>query len=1036
MVRALSLLIFFIFSTPLFAEVDLFPIDWNSLSFGQKFFVSTEIKTILGQPSDKELSEKEFQDLYTKVIQTCQTQVAQAAQCTELKIKLQHFVPYETSLAYTNLKEALTNSDFEETLMAASDLQVEMENDFVKFQQQCEESIPSYKELYCKNLAIRTQKAQKLLSKSVDLIELKQIDNDCVNCSKEKLPSSSVPTSSIPDVPIQCTEEEQKTKQDACLKDIGCTIASTVFSFTATPVIETLSKNSSSCVSMQNDCITNVITSIAKSLYSLVTGIWDLLKLGVNWVGEKFWTSTSEVEDKTADAQLMLNQLSPEELKKLKENEPSFISKLITDVWHGITEWFKEDVFCEKWSGVPRASQCLEPMKTFGCLSCRTIITGTCSAVGVVAAELAPAFLTGGAANVAGKGAKAAGIIKNIIKSSKSYGRVVNTIDKLSELKALKLTVQNAKKLKSTAQVLSRPTRAALKLSAQKLTSKHKVFVASSFYKKSAAALDTAAKYSGLKYFAHLNEEAYKLGYRSVDNAFAKKMGTQAVISKTMKKTAYPSKTLQYEASKLSKEMGEMIKKERRFREIPGIIEKNKKMPGTSQVLQDLQMEYFIIERDLRLFYQKKNQELMKKFKESGFHVTLQSKEYHPWHQYIEIDLAKSKPDKKFVKLYRRLQKKFEFKKVQLDLKTNAETNSGAFFQSPSIDIGSVQAIEALEDIINLNSQHELRHAMFEAMRNKGQKSIFHTSFYKGHQSTLMSKAPYNEFLTSEEVYTFSTDLQQYAKSLDDKKIMAMTDDHRAILFDDISSKSGYLESILLGTEDMTTGALQAIREIIPAYKQNSTPLKVINNFGPRIGSYDSPILVKRGDEWSLAIHDIKKRVTDIPLVSAEEKRMAESIQQLSEELELKSLEYIEKNKSQAMPSGYIRREKLNALDDADRMAISKMKEDYFKTPEGSKLKKSLSDQSQEALNIAEERLKLLQKFSEAQLKEVQSLHTLLSKHQDGMIIETFQNTFHVTSDIHLEEIKKIREKMYAIASNVKNKDSLKTIPKKNPVKE
>jgi len=150
-------------------------------------------------------------------------------------------------------------------------------------------------------------------------------------------------------------------------------------------------------------CAGHFLASIVDSLWSTVKSLGQLVWSGVKWVGNKIsqawdWlTSTKEVEDTTASKAQLAAQTDNSMIEDFKKNPMAAGGKFLSAIYDGVKNYFKTDAFCQGWSGVPHFSTCTKPAN-FDCLSCDSWFQGSCSTVGYVVGELAPAILTGGGA--------------------------------------------------------------------------------------------------------------------------------------------------------------------------------------------------------------------------------------------------------------------------------------------------------------------------------------------------------------------------------------------------------------------------------------------------------------------------------------------------------------------------------------------------------------------------------------------------------------------------------------------------------------
>src|SRR5690606_8655747 len=151
----------------------------------------------------------------------------------------------------------------------------------------------------------------------------------------------------------------------------------------------------------------------------------------------------AKASEDPGDFQMLLKDFSGT-MKKIWE---AFVASL--------KEWMKNDIFCQKWSGVPHFSNCLAPTEDFDCLSCKTLVNGVCALSGAVLAEVVPSFFTGGLTTAAKYGAQGASKIAKLfkvtaktqkaLKSSKIGTLVTKTISKSDEALKLSKSLMRAK---------------------------------------------------------------------------------------------------------------------------------------------------------------------------------------------------------------------------------------------------------------------------------------------------------------------------------------------------------------------------------------------------------------------------------------------------------------------------------------------------------------------------------------------------------------------------------------------------------------
>ncbi|MCP4913656.1 MAG: hypothetical protein GY909_11120 [Oligoflexia bacterium] len=227
-----------------------------------------------------------------------------------------------------------------------------------------------------------------------------------------------------------CTEEKAAEVSASCGEDVQCALVS---SATATlgPVIKLMGMSETvnqwlpgdNCDVSDDNCLARAAAGFLKATVSFLTGTWDLLKMGGAWVKDKVisgWNALWGVEDQSSNAALAAAEASTDEgvFDMLRNDFTGTISNLWSGLVGMIKQWLTHDVYCEKWSGQPHFSECLEPYPGFDCMSCKAMINGTCNAIGAVLAEVVPAFLTGGVVTAAKYGAKGAVALARLTKMS------------------------------------------------------------------------------------------------------------------------------------------------------------------------------------------------------------------------------------------------------------------------------------------------------------------------------------------------------------------------------------------------------------------------------------------------------------------------------------------------------------------------------------------------------------------------------------------------------------------------------------------
>jgi len=222
-----------------------------------------------------------------------------------------------------------------------------------------------------------------------------------------------------------CTEARKKEVWSKCASDASCVLVSTAAGMTG-PLANVLipkGMRAQGCSGTQDNCLKQLALGFVKSVFTLFEGAWGLLKSagkGIANQSRRFWNWVTDAEDKSSTAQLSAAQASEDEgiFRQLKNDFSGTMARMWTGLVAALKHWLANSVFCQKWSGTPQFSKCLEPAQGFGCTSCKAMITGMCAMVGVIASEVIPAFLTGGLVTIAKYGVSGASRVASLVKVS------------------------------------------------------------------------------------------------------------------------------------------------------------------------------------------------------------------------------------------------------------------------------------------------------------------------------------------------------------------------------------------------------------------------------------------------------------------------------------------------------------------------------------------------------------------------------------------------------------------------------------------
>ncbi len=408
---------------------------------------------------------------------------------------------------------------------------------------------------------------------------------------------------------LSCTEPKKLAIKKQCPSDMGCVLISSamgVGGYLAELMVPENAKPKG-CHLGDDSCATQLATGFLKAAISFFEGAWDLLKMAGNAASKKmteFWDWVKGGEDHAATSQLALAQASENSgvFDSLVNDFPGTMKKIWEALMGSVKEWMKNDIFCQKWAGVPHFSKCEKPTETFDCMSCKTWANGLCAATGTLVAEVVPAFLTGGLVTAVKHGANGAVKISKLFKVSdkgiaaiknsraaklatESSAKIDNVLKISTGVKASKAAVEAA--LKTINKYLTSPLRKVLKDSYAKFANAFKkggTYLVESPAGKvihfSGKALKTTGKIVIYPIENPLTTMAYKAGGRSFDKVL--KLGapqlavtttvTQAVTSQQKNmdtllariEEAKVKKTKQKDLLKLEEELLAKVEPKRR----------------------------------------------------------------------------------------------------------------------------------------------------------------------------------------------------------------------------------------------------------------------------------------------------------------------------------------------------------------------------------------------------------------------------------------------------------------------------------------
>lgn len=305
-----------------------------------------------------------------------------------------------------------------------------------------------------------------------------------------------------------------------CTQGMVCNLVSSVVPMGSAIANLALSKNPNfgKCENGPgNSCLTNLGKAIWDNLWDTVTGIYDLAKMGVSWVGNKIG-SLWKAEDATSNRGIAATEITDSELDKFLDDPVSYITDFGKKLIDMITQGISKRYGCAKWTGIPHVSECIEPM-SWDCANCNEKMNMVCGVTGYVGATVVAAFFTGGAsAAVQVSSRVAASTAITIAKAIPGAARLAETMSLAGKVGRVSSLISGSVKSLWGAVAASRTVQGI-----SSVASKLKVagVAANGFARKSVLFYATGqdAVINSVKAYNRLTVAAFNLGYRSTGAA-------------------------------------------------------------------------------------------------------------------------------------------------------------------------------------------------------------------------------------------------------------------------------------------------------------------------------------------------------------------------------------------------------------------------------------------------------------------------------------------------------------------------------------
>lgn len=230
-----------------------------------------------------------------------------------------------------------------------------------------------------------------------------------------------------------------------CMKELACNflrpaVNLNLFDSTQKNSCKLFSDNSTNCFA---ELFHGIFNSVVLSLKGLLVDLPVLAGKAVAYTYEKskqaasdFWDKLWTVEENTSDKLLLASSQNDSSISQLIADKLGFMKTVGGALMEMLNKHIKNSYGCEKWSGTPYTSTCVQPMQSWDCATCNQRLNAVCGIVGLLGGEIVTAYLTGGIFSVGkflgSEGARGIAITASIM--SKTSPTLASGSAKLSSL--------------------------------------------------------------------------------------------------------------------------------------------------------------------------------------------------------------------------------------------------------------------------------------------------------------------------------------------------------------------------------------------------------------------------------------------------------------------------------------------------------------------------------------------------------------------------------------------------------------------------
>ncbi len=472
--------------------------------------------------------------------------------------------------------------------------------------------------------------------------------------------------------------------------------------------------------------------------------------------------------------------------------------------------------------------------------------------------------------------------------------------------------------------------------------------------------------------------QCYSLSRPQVNGAFQERRQMSAAIRKELRPF--------YQELELINEKGrEMRALEARYMELHAIKNPRKEVLDE---MHDLDMKATFLSQEMTVINNRFVVEVNGIYKKKGIPSIIVTDDKGV--MTLQLDFTRAPRNSRAFEFYRRVSERFGVKRITMAVKDNAQKSFRGYFNGAEarIEMGSEQAISLLQEYINVTGKHESRHAMFFAKKNRGTPSIFHTQFHANGSKLLNENGMYERYMSAEELYTFSTDLQTIAQAFKGNLLTDLTK-QRALLAQ-ATDKAESLKVLTDATGEFTGSMINSLTDQLSGKKP-----------------YGIELFPQPNGNIQVHVIDEFNRVATIDLVSAAEKKAFTQLQKIEEtrgqKMEAGFPKYL--TDKGIDPAEFTRKMEADQLSLEDKALMGNYSQEFEASPVAVQLKQEAMNSVKQIIITSKVRLEKIRKVAEIQGQEATKLVGLIRE------LEAHPSP---------ENIQTVRNQMFRMGKNVK----------------